>query len=348
VSWSPASWAATGDAGLDQRTPNLTPIIQEIVNRANWSSNHSLAIIITGTGKREGIAYEANSAAAPVLHVEFANAGGNQPPTASIASPTNGTDVTRGNSITFTGNASDVEDGDVSASLSWTSNLDGTIGSGASFSISTLSEGTHTITVTATDSNSLTSTDTITINVLAAGGGSTTRLSIPINSGGDDIEEKADGKVILGSTDLDLVASGGNQTVGMRFNNITIPQGSTIVDAYIQFTAAKARSTTTSLILKGEAADNASMFRKINNNLSTRPATTASVSWSPAAWGAVGDSGVEQRTPDLSAIIQEIVNRGNWTNSNSLAIIVTGSGKREATSFEANASAVPVLHLEYR
>ncbi|MEE9426039.1 MAG: putative Ig domain-containing protein [Methylococcales bacterium] len=347
VSWSPAPWAATGDAGLEQRTPSLKSVIQEIVNRANWASNHSLAIIITGTGKREGVSYEGDSAAAPVLHVEFGNVAGNQPPTASITSPTNGLSSTLGDNITFNGSASDVEDGNVSASLSWTSNLDGAIGSGASFSITTLSEGAHTITATATDSDGLTSSDTITINVLASGGG-TTRLSIPINSGSDDIEEKPDGNVIIGSTDLDLVASGGNQTIGMRFNTVNVPQGSTIVSAYIQFTAAKARSTTTSLTLKGEAADNATTFRKINNNLSTRSTTTASMSWSPVPWATAGDAGVDQRTPDLTSIVQEIVNRANWANNNSLAIIVTGSGKREATSFEANTSAAPVLHLEYQ
>ncbi|MEE9425952.1 MAG: galactose oxidase-like domain-containing protein [Methylococcales bacterium] len=349
VSWSPVPWTVAGGAGIDQRTPNLTPIIQEIVNRSNWISSHSLAIIIAGTGKREGIAFEGNSATAPVLHVEFSGMAGtgNQPPTASITAPTDGTNATFGDSITFTGSALDTEDGDVSASLSWTSNLDGTIGSGASFSISVLSEGTHTITATATDGDSLTSSDSITVNVLAAGGG-TTRLSIPISSGSDDIEEKADGNVIVGSTDLDLVASGGNQTIGMRFNTVNIPQGSTIVSAYIQFTAAKARSTTTSLTLKGEAADNATTFLKVSNNLSTRPTTNASVSWAPVPWTASGDAGVDQRTPNLTSIVQEIVNRTNWTNNHSLAIIVTGSGKREATSFEANASAAPVLHLEFQ
>jgi hypothetical protein len=349
VSWSPVPWTAVGGAGIDQRTPTLTPIIQEIVNRSNWTSSHALAIIITGTGKREAISFEADAAAAPVLHVEFAGMAGtgNQPPTASITSPANGSSATQGDSVTFTGSAVDTEDGNVTTSLSWTSNLDGAIGSGASFSISTLSEGTHTITATATDSGGLTSSDIITINVLSSGGG-TTRLSIPINLGSDDIEEKPDGNVIIGSTDLDLVASGGNQTIGMRFNNVTIPQGSTIVGAYIQFTAAKARSTGTSLTLKGEAADNATTFRKISNNLSVRPATTASVSWAPVPWGAAGDAGIDQRTPDLSSIVQEIVNRSNWANSHSLAIIVSGSGKREAVSFEANASAAPVLHLEYQ
>ncbi len=347
VSWTPASWAAAGDAGVDQRTPDLTPIVQEIINRANWTNGHSLAIIVTGTGKREGVSFEANSAAAPLLHVEFANVGGNQPPTASITTPTNGSSFTQGDNITFAGSATDAEDGDVTTSLSWTSNVDGAIGSGGSFSITTLSEGVHTITATATDSNSLASSDTITINVLRAGGG-TTRLLIPINLGSDDIEEKPDGKIVLGSMDLDLVASGGNQTVGMRFNNVTIPQGSTIIDAYIQFTASNARSTPTFLTLKGQAADNATTFLRAAHNLSSRSTTTASVSWSPVSWTTAGVAGVDQRTPDLTPIVQEIVNRANWTNSNSLAIIATGTGKREASSFEANASAASVLHLEFQ
>ena len=34
----------------------------------------------------------------------------------------------------------------------------------------------------------------------------------------------------------------------------------------------------------------------------------------------------DQRTPDISSVIQEIVNRSGWTQSNSLAIIISGTG----------------------
>ena len=49
------------------------------------------------------------------------------------------------------GTATD-EDGDLAASLAWSSSLDGAIGSGASFSTTTLSLGSHTITASVTDS----------------------------------------------------------------------------------------------------------------------------------------------------------------------------------------------------
>jgi hypothetical protein len=64
----------------------------------------------------------------------------------------------------FDGSASDAEDGDLTASLVWTSNLDGQIGTGGSFS-KVLSDGTHVITASVTDSGGNTGSDSITITV---------------------------------------------------------------------------------------------------------------------------------------------------------------------------------------
>ena len=101
--------------------------------------------------------------------MEFADVGGNQPPTASISAPANGASFTVGDNISFTGTGTDPEDGDVTASLTWESDLDGAIGTGGSFSTTALSEGTHAITATATDNGSLTGDDTISITVAAVG-----------------------------------------------------------------------------------------------------------------------------------------------------------------------------------
>ncbi|HFD12261.1 MAG TPA: hypothetical protein ENJ32_07310, partial [Crenotrichaceae bacterium] len=197
------------------------------------------------------------------------------------------------------------------------------------------------------DDSDLTDFDDVTVTVLPPGGGSTT-LSIPISTGSDDAEENAAGSVITGSTDIDLVRSGTNQTDGLRFNNITIPQGATILDAYIQFTTKGKSSEATNLTLEGEATDNALTFvNNITNNISARPRTTASVSWSPVPWDVIGEAGVNQSTPNLTSIVQEIVNRGGWVSGNSLAIIITGSGKRDAYSFESNVPTEAVLHVEY-
>jgi hypothetical protein len=67
--------------------------------------------------------------------------------------------------IPFVGVATDAEDGDLSgASLVWTSNLSGVIGTGAQFN-APLSAGTHVITLTATDSDKNTGTDSLTLYI---------------------------------------------------------------------------------------------------------------------------------------------------------------------------------------
>lgn len=88
---------------------------------------------------------------------------GNTPPTVTISSPANGSAFTQGASVTFLGSASDAEDGGLSASITWTSSLDGTIGVGASVSTTTLSVGTHTVTAGVVDSGNAADTDTVTV-----------------------------------------------------------------------------------------------------------------------------------------------------------------------------------------
>ncbi|MGH9366746.1 MAG: metallophosphoesterase [Thermoanaerobaculia bacterium] len=72
VSWSPPPWTTVADAGPDQRTPDIAPVIQEIVNRPGWASGNALAIIVTGSGKR--VAEASEGTASPLLHLEFLGA----------------------------------------------------------------------------------------------------------------------------------------------------------------------------------------------------------------------------------------------------------------------------------
>jgi len=88
----------------------------------------------------------------------------NDPPTVSITSPVDGSTFDSGATITFQGTATDPEEGDLSASLVWTSSKDGPIGTGGSFS-ATLSDGTHTITASVTDSGGATGSASVSITV---------------------------------------------------------------------------------------------------------------------------------------------------------------------------------------
>jgi hypothetical protein len=93
------------------------------------------------------------------------NTGGNTPPVVTITDPPDGSTYFEGDPVTFVGTAIDAEDGDISSSISWSSDLDGALGTGATITTSTLSLGTHTITASATDSGSLTGTDSITVTI---------------------------------------------------------------------------------------------------------------------------------------------------------------------------------------
>jgi len=82
-----------------------------------------------------------------------------------ITEPTDGLISVYGSKITFTGTASDPEDGILTSSIIWSSDLDGVIGSGGSFKLSTLSVGTHTITASVKDSTSETNSVSIIITI---------------------------------------------------------------------------------------------------------------------------------------------------------------------------------------
>ena len=68
---APFSAGMSGIALMKARTPDLSPIIQEIVNRSGWGSGGAIAFLITGTGHRTAVTYDGSAAGAPLLHVEY-------------------------------------------------------------------------------------------------------------------------------------------------------------------------------------------------------------------------------------------------------------------------------------
>ncbi len=126
---------------------------------------------------------------------------------------------------------------------------------------------------------------------------------------------------------------------------MAIEPGTEVQNAYIQFQADETDSIATSLTIQGETTDNASTFVSANGNITTRPLTTAAVAWIPNPW-TKSDAGLDQRTPDITSIIQEIVDQPGWASGNSLVIMISGTGERTAESFEGNQAAAPMLHVD--
>ena len=88
----------------------------------------------------------------------------NQPPEVSISSPVSGTSFASGTIIGFTASATDPEDGDLTSSISWYSDINDTFGTGGSVSF-VLGDGTHKVSAVATDSYGNTRIDTVSVTV---------------------------------------------------------------------------------------------------------------------------------------------------------------------------------------
>ncbi len=166
VGWNPPPWSSAALAGADQQTPDLSQVLEEVVQRPGWFIGNALSFVITGTGSRSVVAYEGGAGLAARLHVVY-EVPNNSTPTVTIADPLTGTMFTHGTPVNFSGSALDLEDDDgvLTAALTWSSNIDGVIGMGASFSTTALSLGSHTIIASATDSGGATGTATITLEI---------------------------------------------------------------------------------------------------------------------------------------------------------------------------------------
>lgn len=205
--------------------------------------------------------------------------------------------------------------------------------------------GTYVLRLTANDGE-FTTFDEMTLAV--SGTGSVAFLDIRIDASPDDAEETDTNSVRLANADLDMLIDDAqnNLAVGLRFNGVAVPQGSTITNAYVQFEADQPWANPTSLTIEGQAADNPPTFSGTNKIL-PRPRTVADVTWAPAPWLTVGEVGFDQRTANLAAVIQEIVNRPGWASSNSLVLVITGGGRRVAEAWDSNPAAAPLLHVEW-
>jgi hypothetical protein len=179
-------------------------------------------------------------------------------------------------------------------------------------------------------------------------------ISKQISAGIDDCEEtKSTGAISRLSADLDLCSDGGTFViVGLRFLAVGIPQGRTIQSAYVQFVAnAASPNDTPTITIAGQATDSAASISTTAFDLSSRTKTTATVAWSPAQWVNIGDAGTAQKTPDISPIIQEIVNRPGFTASSNILLLfydpTDNTATRSAFAQNANSVNAPTLVVTY-
>jgi hypothetical protein len=289
AAWQPPAWPSVGAAGADQRTPDLSAVLQQMIDHPSWAGTGALMLVVSGTGRRTAESFDGKPGAAPLLHVEWS---GDQQPT-TTTSPT------------------------------------------------TTQPGTTTTTTKATTTT--TTQPTTTTTAPPTGSGIAERR---IAGGTDDVEELPNGTLYVTSSDLEMVRDWAQQVVGMRFTGIGIPQGATVTAAWVQFTADEASPGEASLTIRAHAVDDAPAMS--GPYAVTAPdRSVATVTWEPPPWPTAGPAGPDQRTPDLSGVIQSLVDRSGWASGNAVTLIVSGTGRRTARSFEGSPGTAPLLHIEW-
>lgn len=254
-------WVNDGSSGIDQQTPNIASLIQEVIDMDGWKDNNAMTFVINGIGNRSAKAFESSPSEAPRLYVTF------------IKDPSN------------------------------------------------------------------------------------IKLELPIKVAADDVEETADGSLDGGSSDLEIVDESTNQVIGLRFQDVSVPKGAKIIDAYVQFTVDEIKNSKNSenfnVNIQAEDTDNSTPYEyneAVLKAVSSRNRTKTTVEWKDIPkWEAEQLRGVEQRTPDISSLIQEIVNKEGWESGNALSLILSGSGTRTAEAHEgaANVAERPTLNIVY-
>lgn len=179
-------------------------------------------------------------------------------------------------------------------------------------------------------------------------------VSVQIIDFRDDAEEEITGpnagNVFRSSSDLEFGNQNGvEQWVGLRFQNLAIPNGAIINSASIRLTATTTDVGTLVIPVVGELSPDTVDFSDLTP-LTNRPLTTAQLLWNVDPWFP-GDSGPNTTTPDLAAIVQEIVGQGGWSSGNSMVFLFMNdaldSSERIAVSFDGNPAMSAVLTIDY-
>ncbi|WP_442265822.1 fibronectin type III domain-containing protein [Tenacibaculum sp. ZS6-P6] len=201
----------------------------------------------------------------------------------------------------------------------------------------------------------------VTINRNTSGDGDSDNdlktIEVAIASGNDDVEESENGSIYTNSSDLELVYdsynNNGYQKIGLRFTNVNLPKNATISNAYIQFNADESNSTNAELEISLHDNSNSPSFSN-SNNVSSRTTFNSKIVWSPSSWSS-GQNGSAQRSPNLKAMVQSLVNKSEWASGNNLSFIIKGKGisltntsaKRVADSYEGGSGKAARLIVSY-
>lgn len=146
------------------------------------------------------------------------------------------------------------------------------------------------------------------------------------------------------------IGTGGSASAsyaGLRFSNISIPQNALVTSAKIEFHSTKSQWLSMGYQIAADDVANSAAF-STSSLPSSRVLTTATVNhtsnvqWQANTW---------YPSNDISAVVQEVVNRGDWAVGNNMSFVLRGTvgtwGRKTISGYEANPTLAPKLVVTY-
>ena len=180
-----------------------------------------------------------------------------------------------------------------------------------------------------------------------------------VGTGTDDAYRRIETDNNWNLTDINITVGAYNGTYyeyggGMRFTNITIPQGATITEAYLTLRCSNTGQGATNSRISAEDVDDAPTFADNKTTFDTRWAarTTARVDWDAIPdWTLNND----YNSPEIKTVIQEIVDRGGWSSGNDIVIFwddfedrsTHAERRHHAYAYEGSSTYAPKLIITY-
>jgi chitodextrinase len=153
-----------------------------------------------------------------------------------------------------------------------------------------------------------------------------TTLSVSVSSGPDDVFEIEGGTYRTDSNILWMGRYGSvDHQIGLRFSNVAIPPNAIINQANLELLGDIDDDNNASSLMIVASVENSAVVWDSGNKPSQRTRTSAGVVWNTMPWIAT-----TYTSPNISSVIQEIVNRSGWSSGNSLAIIIRNNGTTAA------------------
>ena len=177
-----------------------------------------------------------------------------------------------------------------------------------------------------------------------------TAFTLRVGASADDaIEVISTGAVTLTDAGLNL---GKQDTTnypvltGARFTSVPIAAGQDVGLARLRFVARSANSPEFVVRIRAQAHDSAPAFTTATSDISGRTLTTAYVDWSVPEWG-VNQDDAGTLSPDLSAVVTEVITRVGWVSGNAIVFVLTAApsdpdaSRRRPYSYDGSSTLAP-------